>query len=120
MMILLKWKLKEVLTKPDVSKAVSIEDVDAEKLSDNLMDALEKSDLYDILAPYLEQPDYDYDFDSDMDYTDEEETPVSPDPVYSEYCDEAVNCDCDGDACYCEYKVNSWKSQSIVCPNPNI
>ncbi len=112
----------EKLTKPDVSKAISIEEVDAEKLSDNLMGALENSDLYDVLAPYLEQPDYDtdYDYDSDMDYNDDEETPSVVDPVYSEHCDEAINCDCLGDACYCEYKVNGWKTQSIVCPNPNI
>lgn len=116
----LKVTYDEELTKPDVSKAISVEEVDAEKLSDNLLNILEKSDLYDILTPYLEDYSYDYDYDYDYDFDEDlEDLEDLEDVEYSEHCDEAINCDCEGTVCNCEYLANGWKNEAIVCPNPN-
>ncbi len=101
-----KTTFDEDLTKPDVSNAIPTENVDAELFTNNLMTALEDSNLYSIISEYLE-PSYGLE-----DYED--------DIIYSEHCDEASNCKCSGLSCTCHYLNDDFEYEDIVCPSPNI
>lgn len=97
----------ETITKPSVSSSVPLDQVDQKTLQDNMLSIIEGTDLQDLLGDYIDLNEV------------EDEPSYDPDIEFSENCDEAINCDCDGDICNCEYLKNGWKSQAIVCPNPN-
>lgn len=110
-----KVTFDEKITKPTVTGAVPLESVDSNELSENLLAVLKDSELYDLIYDYVlggtDYPDFD---EPDYDFPGYEEI------EYSEHCDEAVNCECDGEVCNCEYLLNGWKAQPIVCPDNNI
>ncbi len=99
----------ESITKPNVQNAVPMEEVNQEELYNNLLTALQKSDLYNMIAPLIQIPDLS-DI-PDMDFNE---------PTYSEHCEEATNCKCDGDECICRYLNDDFKYEDITCPNTNI